>query len=201
MIEESSTLVSLDSYLHESLPLVLEPIDDTKVARLRGIVESHSPNSYDFGGHKKYTLRLFADIQKPVAYQERIPVPPIEEIIELIATEGLVWYFAKWWTPIPRINYRLRSDTKLEDLALEILAGKADHRITADDLHTEEILEVLEQKKRDRRALGSVLLGLAKHGTLKVVGTVKSRRPECHYRPKLNVYTWGQSGPRMRSGV
>ncbi|MGB9022506.1 MAG: hypothetical protein WCC94_03610 [Candidatus Bathyarchaeia archaeon] len=191
MSEESSTLVSLDSFIERELPTKLPELRRKGIVRLRG--EVMFTETIPLRGFKLVEL---GEVDKMLAFGGRLAIPPIGEIIDTICTEGAAWYFTKWWCKVNVTKYRLRSDPILENMVLEVLAGSPDERICADDLHIPEIIDRIKQSGRDWKhpfAIGAALAALGKKGVIRPTGnTVRSRRATCHNRPNLQVWTWAQ---------
>jgi len=188
MTEESSTVVSLDSFIERELPTKLPELRRKGIVRLRG--EVMFTETVPLRGFKLVEL---GEVDKMLAFGGRLAIPPNGEIIDTICTEGQAWYFVKYWTVVSVTKYRLRSDPVLENMALEVLAGSPDERMYADMLHTPEIMAYVKQKNRDPRVLGAILASLGTKGIIRPTGeTIRSARSECHHRPNLQVWTWAQ---------
>lgn len=178
--------ISLDSFVLQELPVKVPELRRKNIVRRKGIVQP-SPNIMP-----EHTLMTLEGIDKPFCFtgKQVLTLPSVGAVVEIIATEGAVWHFVKWWGEVKLSGYKVRSNDDIEQIALEILAGSPDERITADDLHTAEVYQIMQDKKRDPRVLGSVLGSLGKRGILKSAGFMRSRRKECHNRPSLVLWTW-----------
>ena len=176
--------LSLDTFVLQELPVKVPELRRKNIVRRKGIIQPSQKTT------PEHTLMEMEDIDKPFCFHGRLALPPVGTVVEIIATEGAVWHFVKWWSTVKLSGYKVRSNDDIEQIALEILAGSPDERITADDLHVSEIYQIMQDKKRDPRVLGSVLGSLGKRGILKSAGFMRSRRKECHNRPSLVLWTW-----------
>ncbi len=75
----------------------------------------------------------------------------------------------------------VQSSTLLESEVLRIAQRKK--MFTADDLHTDYVLLLIERLHRNKRVLGAVLASLKVKGLIQETRYVKSVRKECHHRP------------------
>jgi len=186
-----NSYVTLDDFI-ENLPMELPSIHRRHLTRIRGLVVSIEAKTIHLhqGAPLQVNLLHLEHIDKPFSLSNKWRAPETGMVIELVATESAAWYFVKWWGRMVLSQYRLHSENEIEGLALEILAGSPDDRITSDDLHVPDIYEVIRRKNRDPRVLGGVLSGLGRAGIIRSVGMVRSRRKQCHNRPGLLVWTW-----------
>lgn len=184
-------LVTLDDFINH-YPVTMPAIHRKHVSRIRGLVLSVEKKQIHLKPDKTLDVNLvhLEDLDKPFCLSNKWKAPDTGMTIELIATESAAWYFVKWWGRIVLSQYKLRSDNEIEDIALELLAGSPDDRITSDDLHTPEIYSIMKMKNRDPRVLGSTLMALGRYGIIRPIGSIRSRRKACHNRPGLRVWTW-----------
>ena len=185
---DTANSISLDSFVTQELPIKVPELRRKNIVRARGTIQQSKMNSLE------YALMDIEGIDKPFCFTGKLALPPTGKIVEIIATEGAVWHFVKWWGEVKLSGYKVRSNDEMEQIALEILAGSPDERITADDLHVPEIYRIMKEQNRDPRVLGSVLGSLGKRGILKSAGFIRSRRKECHNRPSLVLWTWNTEG-------
>lgn len=183
-MSENNTTVALESFLETELPTKLPQLRRKNIVRLRGRVEPpEDPSNTRF--------RILDGIKKPLYFNPPLAIPPVNVLIEAIATEGAVQFFIKFWRIIEVTKYKLRSNIDLENMVLTVLASSPDERISADDLHSPEIEAALRERGRDPRAAGAILASLTKQGIIKPTGErIRSARAQCHHRPQLVVWTW-----------
>jgi hypothetical protein len=180
----TSEVVALESYFTSTLPTKLPQLRRKNIVRLRGFVEE---SDHPDGRH-----RCLEGVEKHFYFNPPLAMPPIGICVEIIATEGAVKYFSKFWQEIKISDYELHSDTVLEDMVWETLAKQHDERMTSDDLHTEEFDKALLERSRKPPARGAILAGMLAQGKLRETHElVNSKRAVCHHRPNLQIYTYG----------
>lgn len=182
------SVVNLDDYIRARPTVVMPAPYRLRIFRAWGRVEDSQTIIARNG--KEYRVVMIEDADKPFAFTGAMARPPIGQAVEVIATEGAVWHFVKWWRPVEESGYTLRPPSPLEEMILEVLAGSPDETVSADDLHTPEIEQWLIINKRDPRAIGAALASLDKQGITKIIGRKRSSRRACHNRPDLKIRTW-----------
>jgi len=208
MSNPNNTTVALESFIEAEQPVKFPQLRRKNIVRLRGRTEV-SDRTPALDG----IFRELDGISKPLFFHTPLAVPPVDVLIEVIATEGIVQYFVKWWKIIEVTKYKLHASDELKVLALDVLASMPDERVCADDLHSKEIMKWLADhpnpktpdKPKDPRTLGAILAALGKEGVIKPVthtftkadgSTItvterkRSGRDTCHNRPNLVVWTW-----------
>jgi hypothetical protein len=184
-------IVTLDNFI-DTYPVTMPALHRKKIARIRGLVISVVKKQIHLRPDRILDVNLISleDLQKPFSLSTKWMTPEPGMTIELIATESVAWFFVKWWGRVNLSQYTLHSENKIEDIALELLAGSPDDRITSDDLHIPEVYRIMRERHRDPRVLGSSLLNLGRSGVIRPVGSIRSRRKTCHNRPGLLVWSW-----------
>jgi hypothetical protein len=183
--------VALESFIQAEQPVKFPQLRRKNIIRLRGRVEPpEDPVNVRF--------RMLDGIEKPLFFNPPLAIPPVDVLIEAIATQGAVQFFVKFWRVIEITHYKLRSNADLENMVLTVLASSPDERISADDLHSPEIEAALRERGRDPRAAGAILASLAKQGIIKPTGErIRSVRKTCHNRPDLKMWTWTWQGRQL----
>jgi len=122
-----------------------------------------------------------------IAFSHKLRVPKPNVRVRIEGNQGKFWVFAeKWEYLVPprgrtKNGFPVRGDSEIEEAAFKVIRGLSE--FTVDDLHTPEILNLIIEKERDRRVLGSILRKLKIRGLIKEIRTVHSKREECHRRP------------------
>lgn len=122
-----------------------------------------------------------------VGFTKQLRVPRHRVKVRIQAVQGQKWLFAEKWeylaSPKGRTKdgFPVRGDVEIEEASFRVIRSLSE--FTVDDLHTPEIMNLIAEKRRDRRVLGSILRKLKKKGLIKEVRTVHSKRDECHRRP------------------
>lgn len=122
-----------------------------------------------------------------IGFSKRLRVPRHGVRVRIQAVQGRQWLFAeKWEYLVPpkgktKNGFPVKGDTDIERAAFKVIRGLSE--FTVDDLHTPEIMNLLVEKRRDRRTLGSILRKLKVKGLIKEIRIVHSKRDVCHRRP------------------
>lgn len=122
-----------------------------------------------------------------VGFTAQLRVPKKNVQVRIEGNRGKFWIFAKKWEYLvaPKgktpDGFPVKGDNEIEDKAFEIIRSL--NEFTVDDLHTPEIMQLIEEKNRDSRVLGSILRKLKTRGLIKEIRIVHSKRETCHKRP------------------
>jgi hypothetical protein len=123
--------------------------------------------------------------ERTVAFSAMMRVPRTGTRVRLKANQGQVWLFVESWEYLTAPKgktpggFPIRGDNEIESEALLIIRKFSE--FTADDFHTLE--ELIENKGRDRRIIGSILKKFERQGLIKPLRLVHSKRQDCHNRP------------------
>jgi hypothetical protein len=130
-----------------------------------------------------------------VGFAGKLRVPRRGFRVRIQAVQGSKWLFAKSWEYLASPRGRTRAgfvpvseDPELERAVLGIIHGL--NEFTVDDLHVLE--DMIVEKGRDLRILGSILRKLKQRGLIKEIRMVHSSRDTCHRRP---VVLWTRVVP------
>jgi hypothetical protein len=151
------------------------------------IIEGFVDSTREWAGKGRVATVIGDGGTYTIGFTKLLRVPRRGVKVRIQANQGQQWLFAeKWEYLVPpkgktKDGFPVRSDPEIESAAFKVIRSLSE--FTVDDLHTPEILNLLAEKKRDRRALGSILRALKTRGLIKEARTVHSKRIMCHRRP------------------